>query len=307
MSMKIVAIINGKNRNAEKIKSDAQQVFANDFNVKYLVTEQNQARQMAKDAVIDGADVIIAAGGDGTLHEIANGILQTNLEITKLPVIAPFKAGTGNDLARTIKFGNNWQNLKQKILENQWQIMDTAEITYRTFEGNTAKRFFINITDLGIGAQSIKLMSSKKTLNNGSLTYAMSALTAFVCQKAAKLKITCDNFEYHGLVTELCVGNGKYFGGGFGISPYSDPFDAKLELLIVKNMNTARFIPIMKKMRDASPIMINEFLYKRINYCKIESLDNHQHIVESDGELLGTTPIEIKFVPAVLKIFANIK
>ena len=93
------------------------------------------------------------------------------MEISKLPAIAPYTAGTGNDLARSINLGNNLDKIKQKIVSNQWQIMDTAEITYQNFSGNTAKRYFINMADLGIGAQAINRIANRKKIYNGTIAY----------------------------------------------------------------------------------------------------------------------------------------
>ena len=140
---KVTAIICGKNPNAEQMKEEIVRNFLPHFQLVTYITQKNTATQIAREAALNGTDVILAVGGDGTVNEVVNGVVKENTDITKLPAVAVIPFGTGNDLARTANLGRNYDKLIDKINRDDYSIIDLALAQYRNNDGETVKRFYV--------------------------------------------------------------------------------------------------------------------------------------------------------------------
>ncbi|MCQ2975568.1 MAG: diacylglycerol kinase family lipid kinase [Bacteroidales bacterium] len=304
---KVVAIICGKNPNAKSIQSEIKNHFALDFDLKCVITQKGTTQSIAANAAAEGVDIILSVGGDGTTNEIINGIIMENVDISKLPSLVVIPFGTGNDLARTINAGKNYDLIIDKIKKDDFTIIDVAKITYQSYNNLTESRYFINTADIGFGPMVITKVEKQNIKWPGKIAYILAATSIFTFQNDINITLEADEYKYEGPIYEVCITNGKYFGGGFGVSPYAIVDDEVLDLVVVKKFSMFNFLEQFKKLRKGQPIMADQVTYRKITQCSIISNKSKQIPFEIDGELLGTTPIDIKIVPSSVKIFVNTK
>lgn len=304
---KVTAIICGKNPNAEQMKEEIVRNFGSAFDLTCHITQQGTTTALAAQAADNGVNTILAVGGDGTINEIVNGIVREFTDISILPSLAVIPFGTGNDLARTINADNNYAHLIEKINNDDYIISDVASAAYKTHNGVDESRYYVNICDIGLGPSVISKAERLAKKLPGSVAYTLGAVATMLFPPKINIRLTTDDFTVEGPMSEVCVANGKYFGGGYGISPYSEFNDGLLDIVYIKKLSFVKFLAQLHKVRLCKFVYADKIFYRKTTICRIESIDKKQIDIEIDGELVGTTPLEIKILSSSLKIFVDTK
>ena len=309
MMKQITFILHGKIKEQDKLIASVKAVFTGKEVLNFLVTEHaDHAVELARNAAILGATHIICVGGDGSLNEVVNGIMlfkQNNVSLgtDDLPKVGVLPHGTGNDFARTMGATFNIALLKKWIDEDSLRRIDLGVTSFSDKTGKPATRYFINITDVGIGgAIALDLSASSKALGS-FLTYQKALLKAMLSYKNKPVKVTADTFNYERSIMSLIVANGRFFGGGMGISPDALPDDKLFSVVIVGAISILTYLRNMGSVRKSLKIEHPELKYLSASEILIESPEGPLPI-DMDGEFIGFTPIEMKIVPAAIRFIA---
>lgn len=297
MSQKISFIVNKKNlrkcKNLNEIKSELSKKFEIDF----LYTESiGDGINKAKVASECGADYVVAIGGDGTINEVTNGILTSNIQ--NKPILAIFPCGTGDDFIKTHQVKpilEGFQNL-------QTHEIDVLKIEFTNENGKKQIRYSSNIADIGVSALTVKIVNGSKKRLGSALTFFVGTLKAFLTYKHNSVKITGDDFEYNGKITTVVFANGKYFGGGMCIAPDAVLDDGFFDVILVGDVKTTTFLKYSVKLRKEQRLNHPQVFYYRTKKLKIENLTNQKSPVEADGEFLGYSPVEITISSQKMKV-----
>ena len=304
---KVTAIICGKNKRAAAMREEIELNLLPHFQLVSYITEPNTATQIAREEAQKGTDVILAVGGDGTINEVVNGLVTENSDISQIPALAVIPFGTGNDLSRTINAGFNYKCLVEKINHNDYIIADVASATFLNHSGEQTSRYFINTCDIGLGPSVISKANRFAKRFPGTIAYIMSAVATMFAPPKIKVRLTTDDYTVDGPMSVMCVANGKYFGGGFGISPYSEINDELLDIVFIKKLSFPKFMAQINKVRQCKFVFADKIFYRKTTFCRIESLDKGEIDIELDGELVGTTPLDVKIFSSSIKIFVDTK
>lgn len=265
-------------------------------------TSMGHGRVLARDAANAGYDLIIACGGDGTIHEVANGIFDAT--IPSKPTLGILCIGTGADLIKTLGIPKNLTQQIEILMGNQTRMIDLGEVEYANEKGKKEKRIFINIADAGVGADVVRRVSHSRALFGRKLAYLTATLRSYAAWHSKPIKITTEN----GPMVHLCpknpiaivVANGRYFGGGMPIAPTADLADGFFDLVVIGDLNpiTAAFtIPLLytKQLKR-----LNQVYYDRVRSVMLESKEPVQ--LDMDGEPIGSLPAKFTILPKSLKI-----
>ncbi|MBR4215579.1 MAG: diacylglycerol kinase family lipid kinase [Bacteroidales bacterium] len=304
---KVTAIICGKNPRAAALREEIELNLLPHFQLVTYITKKNTATQIARDEALKGTDVILAVGGDGTVNEVVNGLVFENSDISKLPAVAVIPFGTGNDLSRTINAGYNYKQLIEKINNDDYIIADVASASYTNHEGKPESRYFINIADIGLGPSVITKAEKLAKKINGTMSYMLSAVATLFSPPKMNIRLITDDFRIECPMSIICVANGIYFGSGFGISPYSKIDDGLLDIVYIKKLTTSQFVSQIKKIRQSKLVFADQVSYRKTDRCRIESIGDKEMEIELDGELVGTTPIDVKIFSSSIKLFVDTK
>lgn len=302
---KIVFIIHGKIKQREKLIADIKQCFGNSAHLIFAVTEYaDNAVELSYKAFKEGATHIICIGGDGSLNEVINGAMKAGHELdlkNTLPVqVGLLPHGTGNDFAKTMGVGFDVEQLKQWIREDSYRVIDLGSAVYTGIYQQPAKRYFINISDVGIGGAIAQDLSNSSKILGSFLTYQKGIFKALLTYKNQPVKVTADTFSYEKKIMSLIVANGKYFGGGMGIAPHALPDDKLLSVVIIGEISTWAYIKNMGNIRKSKKIVHPELQYLHASEIYIESPAGPLPI-DMDGEFIGFSPVTMKIVPAAIK------
>ncbi len=303
--MKTVAIIaNRKHKKAVELKVKLSKILPVTFHIYDKLTDkQGHATQLTIEAINENADFIIAAGGDGTMNEVVNGLMQATEEQRNKVIIGLFPLGTGNDFARTANFDKSVDRLAQLIINGKNRKIDLGFVEFHNEFNEKKNRYFNNIAEVGVGAKAVVIVNKSKKRLGSTLTFFLGVIKAFVGYKQQSVRIKTTDFQWIGKVVAVCVANGRYFGSGLGVAPGANLDDGKLSLVIVGNISIIHFLMYLPHLRKLKLIKHPEVHYLKIDYCEI--ISEEKYPIEMDGESIGFTPFTAKVVPAAINLLGG--
>lgn len=258
-----------------------------------LTNKPGSAARFAKTALKNGCDTIIAAGGDGTLNEVINGIGE-NLGHPRVGLIP---LGTGNDFARTIGIPAELEPAIELILAGDTRPVDVVRVT------SDEIRYFVNVSAGGFsGVVNEKLTPEiKKTW--GPLAYLRGAAAALSELRAYRTTLAFDNTE--SLVLDLynvVVANGRYVAGGTLIAPEALIDDGLLDVVLIPKNPGPELAVLAAQIGMGNHMSSNSIVFRRTSSLTVNSKPGMWFNV--DGELVGNEPARFEILPRALSFIA---
>ena len=304
---KIAFIIHGRIRGQKSLEKKIKENFRGEFELQFFITDARGATPLTVAAVQKQFTYIICIGGDGTLNEVVNGMMQGKQvipqeEFDQLRIgVLPF--GTGNDFAKTIGASFNLPLLKKGIEEDKFKEIDLGLVKFKSLSGDDATRYFINITDVGLGALVVKKVNELPKWLGGSVAYQWAIISTLFSYRLQSVKASADTKIYTGKVINYIVANGKYFGSGMGIAPDAKPDDGILSVIIVGNVSLPFYLKSVSDIKKSKHIKHPQVFYEQAKEIVVES-DVSQPI-DMDGEYVGNTPMRIRVVEKAVKVICQ--
>ncbi|XP_048421952.1 sphingoid long-chain bases kinase 2, mitochondrial isoform X2 [Pyrus x bretschneideri] len=279
-----------------------------------LTSGPSHAIDITREAIREGADAVIAVGGDGTLHEVVNGFFWAGKTVTNYDRDATHSTalgvsvyheslliplGTGSDFARTFGWKNDPHEAIDRIAKGQRSQIDVGVISGEDGEPH----YFANVADIHLSAKAGFHASSYKRF--GNLCYVIGSLKAFVGHRNQDLKIKVNEgeWEVYSQVTALCVGNAKYFGGGMKITPNADPRSGNFEVVILQGFKWYDFILKLHKLYNGMHLTMKNVSSRSVHSIEVEDISGSGSIyVQSDGEHLGFLPRKFCILPSAIEM-----
>lgn len=256
--------------------------------------------ELTENAARQGASFIICCGGDGSLNESVNGLMKASRNDVKLGIL-PF--GTGNDFVKTARPPTDLRGLKHLIDQNLSHWIDLGFAEFHSLDGKPASRYFINISDVGIGGVVAEKLSRSKKRLGSFLTYQCGIVSSLATYKKQQVQVIADSFHYRGKVMNLIVANGRWFGSGLGVAPDAELSDGLLDVVVLGNLGLPDYIKYQPAVRRCEKISNAEVRYYRAKEISIGS-SVEELPVDMDGEFIGYSPIKIRVVPKALQFLA---
>ena len=282
--MKVGLILHGKKPGQKQIEAAFVSAFAKDERLVKYTEYPHHAEEIATYFSDHGFELIVVSGGDGSLNDVVNGVLSSTNPATPISV---WPTGTGNDFVKTLPAFLTFDAMRRGFFNNELVKVDVGKISLTDHS-----KYFINVTDVGLGGCVAKDMMKSKRLLGSFLTYQLYIIKNLLTYKKKKIKFQIDDHKGETTVMNFVIANSPYFGSGLGISPDSDPTDGKFEVVIIGEINLfhyLRFIPMVKRK-------------ERIHYHKIHYLSGKKIGIEAespmpidmDGEFIGFTPFTVE-------------
>jgi len=301
MKPRLTFIINKKIKHKKQIIKDIENVFADYHKILVQTDFQYHAIDLVE-RLSDSTDVFVAVGGDGTINEVVNGIMLLPQTIKEKVWLGILPAGTGNDFARSLGITSSALELRKLIEDSTVEKIDVGKADYTTEYGKKAIRYFVNIAEVGIGAETVRLIDGSHKLLGSALSFMAATLQVFLTYKYPYVRLNSDSVQWQGRMTLIAFANSKYFGGGLGIAPDADPQSGYLQLVLVEKVSMSEFLRNVQNLRNAKRLNHEKIHYYNTKHLTIETIDKKQAVFESDGEYLGTTPVEISILPKSINI-----
>jgi diacylglycerol kinase (ATP) len=255
------------------------------------------AIELARLAASDGYRYLVAVGGDGTVNEVANGILHsTNAATTALGIVS---TGTGSDFIRSVGISRDYAAACSTLTSPRRWSIDVGVIEYQS-KGKTLERFFINAAGVGFDAAVVRETERMPKFFGGTIPYVAGMLrTLFSYRNKPVVVRVGDEVESH-RVLNVAVANGGYMGGGMHIAPLADLGDNLLDVVIIGDMGKLELLKEFPKVYKGTHVSLPKVRMKRGTNVTIESAE--PVLVYADGESLGECPASFRVVPGALSL-----
>jgi diacylglycerol kinase (ATP) len=237
-----------------------------------LTYETGDARRLARAAATRHYDLVIAAGGDGTVNEVVNGIARCRWQ----PRLGVVPVGTANDFARGLGIPTSVEEAVEVALRGRPVVVDAARVN---------GRFFVNVSTGGFGVEATGEASQDAKRRLGPLAYLLMGARQFLGLKRRRARFTADGRVLHeGEFVMFAVGNARRTGGGTLLTPLARHGDGRLEVIVVPGLSRLDFLALMPDLRAGTHLESPDVLYLRASELVVES--ERPVRVNADGEPL---------------------
>lgn len=269
--------------------------------------QQGDGIILAKRAAENGAKFIIACGGDGTINEVANGILESgkDAELGILP------SGTGGDFRRTLEIPSGASDAARALRDGATKIIDVGRVTFVNHQNEETSRYFLNVSSFGLSALIIERVKTVNKLEwlpsdliRGKATFALSTLQEVLGLDFVTVRVKIDDAPEKSLNTiNFAVANSRFFGGGMKIAPDAKLNDGFFDIINIGDIKTARVLLNAYKLYNGTHLALKEVKSTLAKKVEISPTDCNQIILlETDGELPGKLPAIYEIIPKALKV-----
>jgi diacylglycerol kinase (ATP) len=258
---------------------------ARGWQVDWYTTEYaGHAIALAREAAAAGCDLVVAAGGDGTVNEVVNGIAGTRTALAALPF------GTGNVWVRETKLPLRPEAAAAALLDGAPYALDL---------GQAGSRYFLLMAGVGFDASVTRSVRPELKRRLGIMAYLVQALTIARDVRGTRARIVLDGRPVKGHVLMVVIGNSRLYGGYVQITHHASLTDGLLDVAVIKGLNAR-----------AAPIHILSILLRRYHFnpdltyyraCEISVTGSAPLDVQVDGDPIGVTPMNFRVVPGALQ------
>ena len=294
--------------NWPKIASDLRTHFGA-FTVSFTEAVSH-ARVLAAEAAEQGTQLIIACGGDGTISEVANGIIEAKKEVE----LGILPGGTGSDFRRTLRVPTNIAAAARALRDGRPRQIDAGRVTFVNDRGERETRFFVNVASFGMSTSVLDRTSSGEARKwipgfaprklSSKLSYAAATVQTTLTSSPIEVNIQLDEHPERRLrVTEFCVANARYYGGGMKIAPDAKFDDGFFDIVTIGDASSFRILANAPRLYFGAHLRMNEVTHALAKQVVARAIKKDDVVrVELDGEVLGRLPATFEIVPRVLRV-----
>jgi len=268
-----------------------------------------EAIDIASEAARKGTKLIIACGGDGTISEVANGILASgrDAELGILP------SGTGGDFRRTLRIPARTRDAAIILRDGQTRQIDVGRASYATDAAEQETRYFLGVASFGMSADIIArvkagqpewLPAKAPRWLSGRVSFGAAMLQSAARMKPSRVLVQLDDkVEQRTTVANLSIANARYFGGGMKIAPNAKLTDGKFDVVSIGDLGFARILSNAPRLYFGEHLSIDDVQHALDAKITASPIDKNQRIgLDLDGELPGFLPATFQIVPRALRV-----
>ena len=255
---------------------------------------------------------MIAAGGDGTIGAVADGLLKSVLPRDGLPRFAILPCGTGSDFARSFGIAGRPRETVARIAQGKERLIDAGRVSFVDDAGGAAMRHFINISSLGLSGATSRAVNSAKRADkaSGQLLFLWHTVRELVRYRFQDVRITVDDASpFDARIAVAAAANGRFFGGGMMIAPNAELDDGLFDFVIFKGAAKLTLIKDLRLLYSGSHIGHPAISILRGRRFYVEPLDGsalNSALIDIDGELPGSIPAVFEILPKVVRFVCRV-
>lgn len=255
----------------------------------WQTAHHGHATELAKQAIDQGFERIIAVGGDGTITQTANGLIGHDVTFGVIP------SGTGNDLCRTLGMGASPEKAVAAIAQGKTTQMDVGH-----WQTNQAEGYFLNIAGMGFDAAVADRINQGFRNLRGTAAYLAAVLATLRSYRPKELQLTLDGQIIQEEIMLAAIANARCYGGGMQVAPMASISDSMLDIILVKRLSKLSFLKAFPTVFKGAHIGHPAVETYRARTIRLDPQGTSPFLI--DGELTPCQWAEIQILPAALKI-----
>ena len=255
------------------------------------------AIELARVAAGKGYRYLVAVGGDGTVNEVANGLLNlTNATDITLGVIS---TGTGSDFIHSAGIPRDYASACSSLIGSRRLLIDVGVVEYRS-RGQTLQRFFGNAAGVGFDARVVEATERFPKYLGGTIPYVAGILRCLFGYRNKSVVLGLGDKVESRRVLSVVVANGGYLGGGMHVAPEARLDDSLLDVMIIGDVGKFELLKAFPLVYKGTHVTHPKVRMEKATRIAIKS--SERVLVHADGELLGECPASFWLMPAALSI-----
>ncbi len=264
-----------------------------------LLSERpGQIAELARRACEDGARLLVAVGGDGTVNEAVNGLMGVGPE--HRAELATIPRGTGKDFARSFGIPTDITKALGVAREGAIRIVDAGRATFVEWDGSSGESYFANFAGAGIsGAVAARANTSSKALG-GKVAFLRATTSVFMRWTNTDYEVEIDGTRRSGRMLEVIAAIGDRLAGGMRLAPEADPADGLLDIVLIGDATKVDFVRTLPRIYRGTYLPHPRAEVIRGRRLQIQTAKPLP--IALDGEQPGTTPGVFEIVPGALRL-----
>lgn len=261
----------------------------------------SEASSLAHQLAATGAELILAAGGDGTMGEVADGIMRAGGRAAF--AVIPF--GTGLDFPRNLGLGPTPLDAVEAIASGRTRRIDVGRIGYVADDGTPGVRHFINETSFGLSGPTVRAVNAAKQRGRvGKGVFLWHTLSQLFRYAPVRVRVTLDDAEViEEEIAVVAVCNGKFFGGGMMVAPDAAIEDCLFDVVIVRQSSKLELISTLNRAYSGGHLKSRICTFRRARKVRVDPVGKAA-LIDIDGESPGCVPATVEMLPGALTLRA---
>jgi YegS/Rv2252/BmrU family lipid kinase len=253
--------------------------------------------ELAERAARNGADLVVAVGGDGTLNEAVNGLVRAGAaaELATIPL------GTGMDFGRTYGIPSAFDDAVRVAVRGTARTIDVGRVAYRTWGGDEAERYVANVGSVGMSAAVAQRANGMSKRLGGKATFFYALVRVFLEWKNTTVSVQLgDGTRREALMHDVIVANGQWHGGAMWLAPDARPDDGLFDVVLIGDVTKRDFVSTAPKIYKGTYLAHPKVELLRASTVFVDAPERLP--IELDGEQVGTTPARFEVVPGAVRV-----
>ncbi len=259
------------------------------------------ASVLARRALHDGYDTIVAVGGDGTINETVNGFFEGGKAINPKAALGVLPRGTGGDFRRTFGWDLELEHTVERLRRDATEPFDVGLLEFTGPDGARQQRYFANITSFGVSGQIDREVNTSSKALGGKLSFMVGSVKALVGWRDKRVRLKFDGGPAEEVsCTTIAVANGKYFGGGMMVAPGAATSDGIFDVTIWSGYKLSDFA-----LKQNSIYSGEHVKWKGTRCLKarvVEAESDEEVLIDCDGEQPGRLPCRMTLLAAAVRL-----
>ncbi len=259
------------------------------------------AVRLARDVAAAQVETVLAIGGDGTLNEVVNGLLEGSPESRPATALAVAQLGTGRDFSRTLGWIPDPAEVVGRLRRKTRRAIDVGRVEYTDLQGRPASRYFVNIAEFGSGGAVVEKANRSTKVLGGRMTFLLAILSVMPKYVNKRVRYRVDGGPERELVANnVVVANGRYFGGGLMPAPHAELDDGLFDVVVIGDLDFKTIRRHLKDLRAGTHLSIPGVTSQRGR--EVITVSTDRAMLDLDGELVGYDPTRFQVVPGAIDL-----
>jgi len=256
------------------------------------------AIEIARKALEEGYRYFVTVGGDGTVHEVINGLVVQG-RVPPDVTLSIIPGGTGSDYIRILGISRDPAQACRTTLGHQTRQVDIGEIQCLR-EGTPMTRYFVNVAGLGFDSEVCARVNRSNKRVSGTVPYLTSLILTLFSYTNKDVQITVDGRQFEGRFNSVVVCNGQYFGGGMWVGPKAAPDDGLFDLVLLGDLSKLEFLKNVPRVYKGTHLTHPKVQSMQAREVHVEA--RQRMFIQAEGELVGEAPATFRLIPAALNV-----
>lgn len=268
-----------------------------------FTAEAMDAARIARKALQDGYECVVAVGGDGTINEVVNGFFHEGKAINPNAALGVIPRGTGGDFRRAFGWDLELDAALARLRTAKTEPFDVGLVEFINHEGKPDRRYYANIASLGVSAFVANEVNKSSKSLGGNTAFVWGTVKGMFRFDPPTVKLKANGGEEMVLpVNVVAVANGRYFGSGMNVAPDALTYDGLFDVTIWSGYTLSTFLFKSKGVYSGEHVTWKGTKRLQCRSFEAESADGREVLIEVDGEVPGRLPAKMTVLPGAIRL-----